>query len=580
MNIINQNNTVVATSTKEFTTPLYGGDILEIKIPSQWYSGYMLSGSTTTYILLPLDIPGTLNSAVGKYVIWINGAAANRVPNKITFAALGDEGAKAYLERPWTTTPTTSAKYIITSEEILSSDFEYKDLISKGETLYHQIQLDSDDLSMIVSGRTRREDGYPIIVQNSNIKIGDVIKSGTRMGRITGLGNNRTGWIKGFGSYYDVEISSDFTPALGGNTYYEIYSGGSYSVNNYIFYTRRKPRVNHYAVTFFAPEWNFTAIYNQEQNVGITRHRWQCYVQDDIGEYHKIDDTGYIYSSKLEYFYSGLMHYKRYKIRLEVEDESGYVTTAERNVSPFTVTTIPEMETIINSNNIELNLQSLTKPEGHYKTIIYKETVGKFNPKHLVDVSSNTISVKDYNVSCGYHYRYHVYLKGTSTKYYYTTTQYITPKTTRSWNIMELKETTVGGKYNVGQTWDITLDVRSGEQVSNYDKTIYKNLSKYPKSSYGNNNYVTGSLTFKLGEADCSGKYINDNAQKLKEWREFVNSGSLKLLKDSVGQIFVVDIDSLSNNINDGYDGSINDITFSYVEIGNADEISVIEVSN
>lgn len=582
MNIFNQSNVVVATSTKEFTTPLYGGDVLEIGIPAQWYSGYMVSGSTTTYMLLPLGIPGSLSSFVGKYIIWINGSTANKVPNKITSVALSDVGAKAYVERTWTTAPTTSSKYIIASGESLLDGFEYKDIMSNGETLYHQIQLDSDDLVAVAHGNIVMKNDFPTIIQNDNIKIGDVVVSGTRSGRITGLGNRIHGWTRGRGSWYNVEVSSDFTPALSWGDYYEIYSGSSYVVNNYIFYTKSNPKLtlnNAASIDIDKPEWTFTATYTQEQNVGIVRQKWELYVQDDVGYYQKIEESDYLYTSKLEYHYSGLINSKNYKIVLTVENESKYKTTTERKFTPsYSLTTLPDIAATDNKSNIEINLQGVSKPVGHSKTIVYKEVVGEFNQRHIVDLDGSSTLINDYNVSCGYEYKYHIYLIGTST-INYVQSQYITPRS-KVWFVIGLQETTKDGVYNVGQVWSVALDVQSGDQTANFDKTTYKNLGRFPKTSYGNSNYITGSLTFKLGSVSCDGEYQNDNPQVLRKLRDFANDGSLKLLKDSTGQIFVVDIDSLSNKINDGYIKTVNDISLSYTEISNANNISVVKTSN
>ena len=93
------------------------------------------------------------------------------------------------------------------------------------------------------------------------------------------------------------------------------------------------------------------------------------------------------------------------------------------------------------------------------------------------------------------------------------------------------------------------------------------NLSPIPKVGVSSSNYMTQSITTKLGYLDENDIYVGDNGWKLNKFAEWANDGFIKILRLRNGYLIPVDIQLKNNTINYSALGEPSDITFTWTQV-------------
>ncbi len=208
---------------------------------------------------------------------------------------------------------------------------------------------------------------------------------------------------------------------------------------------------------------------------------------------------------------------------------------------------------------------------------VYREKNKNSQLEYVTTIQSGALEVYDYDVANQTDYRYYVFPS--------TQTENSSPlesNTVRTdwWNwsvVGVVQDETNPNVYYVDSDniWLFDMNLESAEQVQNYAKTVYQTFGKYPRVSTGNLNYTTSSITCLI--ARMYNNTFTDTVDMLERWREFCNNSQLKILKDRKGQVMIVDIIDTSNKFDDVSKEQVNSITFSYTQIGDTKDISIIE---
>lgn len=206
----------------------------------------------------------------------------------------------------------------------------------------------------------------------------------------------------------------------------------------------------------------------------------------------------------------------------------------------------------------------------------------------------------------------------------------------KTWSLTNIRESeTVENTYEqYGYTWNLALNIESENITKNTSVTTWDTLGAYPKLSIGKKDYDSSTFTGLLGSVadyrkisevkdeygditekvtDTFGyteRFIyksnrnsrNDTKQeimnqytgkkatkeeikyatemeKLKAWREFVNDGSLKLLKDLKGNSWIVQvIENPTYDIDNKPHSAPTTISFTWQEVENANNIAIINM--
>lgn len=118
------------------------------------------------------------------------------------------------------------------------------------------------------------------------------------------------------------------------------------------------------------------------------------------------------------------------------------------------------------------------------------------------------------------------------------------------------------------QIWYFDLDTKADQIDFANERNIYTNLSSLPKVGISNVNYMTQSITTKLGYLNEDDMYVDDNGYKLNKFAEWAQDGSVKILRLRNGYLIPVDIQLKSNIGNYAVVGTPSDISFQWTQIG------------
>ena len=244
-----------------------------------------------------------------------------------------------------------------------------------------------------------------------------------------------------------------------------------------------------------------------------------------------------------------------------------------------------------------------------YSQIFKKEVIGdvKYTDKKEIDfdhldttpleLAAQDVTVfdlQDYNISNNRTYVYVLYpYDGSSdneSSGVIQKKQLLIKTNWSGWSITELHPTNNQSIYTASpkDVWIFNCNVSTGEQTQNINRNEQQTLGQFSRFAQGPTNYVTGNVSCLLGrdvtwrgynethpKLDSDDKTSNSRVDMLRAWRAMVKSSNPKLLKDRAGQKFLVTLTSSTNAPNDAVRIQPNTISFSWTQIGSADNIQV-----
>lgn len=277
---------------------------------------------------------------------------------------------------------------------------------------------------------------------------------------------------------------------------------------------------------------------------------------------------------------------------------------------------------------------------------LYRKTPDQDYWSYVCDITQDNFSVMDYGIVNDQYYSYFVlmqydYIPDPSqppeskiTYGYYDTDnegnlQYIKTKA-NSWILCDVEETDQDGVYKkIGRTWNLGLQLSDENVTQNINTTTWDTLGRFPRVSYGQQNYDSMTFTGLLGNFFCYDEYVfkkeskpffhqplivessvvknnytekihetvydpeNDTymwkivnpwateAQKLQEWKDYITNGNLKLLKDLKGNSWIIDIsDNPQYKINNQSNLKQTEVSFSWKQVEDATTCQIIKNNN
>ena len=266
---------------------------------------------------------------------------------------------------------------------------------------------------------------------------------------------------------------------------------------------------------------------------------------------------------------------------------------------------------------------------------IYRKTPFQKYYNYICTLKNGDYSFIDYNVVNNQFYHYmawiEVFNSENTTEYLCyedkdenDNIQYLKTSFDR-WSICDIEEKEEGIYEKIGNLWALGINMSDPEFSHNLSITTWDTLGKYGKISMGSKNYESSTFTGLLGdikeynlydipshgkEVDTTipKEYNSDGSkninylfyqnsvkqvynytekinlenpyareiEKLESWKEFCSNGNLKLLRDTKGSAWIVQIiDSPKNTINQGENTTI---SFSWQEIENVNDYSIIKI--
>lgn len=197
-------------------------------------------------------------------------------------------------------------------------------------------------------------------------------------------------------------------------------------------------------------------------------------------------------------------------------------------------------------------------------------------------------TLKDFSVSNKKKYAYTIYPATTDMVTAHMTSK-VLPVDWEGWTFTSVALMENKNYYRpISETWKFLLNLDAESITVNSDRVIYNNLSQYPKTSIGNNDYLTIPFTSLLGEYNMKAydREINglsyspleyyDEADRIQAFRKFCNSPFPVLVKDNKGFCFLGIISDLTFEISEEIESMPTTVSFTITQIGDLKNNPVI----
>ena len=215
-----------------------------------------------------------------------------------------------------------------------------------------------------------------------------------------------------------------------------------------------------------------------------------------------------------------------------------------------------------------------------YNFSIYREVKDTNQLVYVARLGDGSLSMTDYSVTNNRTYKYYIFKEDES-----AISEAVVSNDVSTcwwdWSLIDIIPSTSekGLSYTTGDIWKFNLNISSAARTQTLNNTTYNNLTRFPKVSSGKLNYSTGSLTCLLGDVQRTtnslAEYIEPSTM-LDEWNKFCADGNMKLLKDRKGNAMLVMVTGTSSQTDDVTREQTNTITFSWVEVEDIDNITII----
>lgn len=194
---------------------------------------------------------------------------------------------------------------------------------------------------------------------------------------------------------------------------------------------------------------------------------------------------------------------------------------------------------------------------------------------------AETKIIYDYGVADEHAYTYHIiktYKSGNSIR---ALSEIISQTVTPDYyeiDVFGVKEKIGDNIYTIdkNQKWYFELDALGDDITFNSETSVYSS-SNYAKINKTNVNYMSGTVTVKLGKIRNETEYVEDNRHILDKFKKFANSLNVKIIRLKDGHVIPVDIQLKQKKSNSMLVGNPTDITFDWYQIADSETVSLVE---
>lgn len=249
---------------------------------------------------------------------------------------------------------------------------------------------------------------------------------------------------------------------------------------------------------------------------------------------------------------------------------------------------------------------------------VYKREIWEDGGEELyqpVELNYERGKLLDFNIANGRTYEYTAYPSTTVSEG--ASKRAVVSTNWQYWSLTELHSVENNKKVftaSPDDIWIFKYNLTLGEQTQNISKTQQDNLTAYPVFSHGPKNNISSTVSCLLGSEmmpvvlargpaeydNATGKWVrplkqyqqggyrerrrftdvrwtsNEKVDMLNAWRQIAFSGNPKLLKDTKGQKFLIQITQSSNSTQETWGAKRPEtISFSWVEIGSLEGVTI-----
>ena len=212
------------------------------------------------------------------------------------------------------------------------------------------------------------------------------------------------------------------------------------------------------------------------------------------------------------------------------------------------------------NNNLQAgSYTSLINPIYSYKIQKRKTNISIFSDLTTILASSGITTYKDFSSKNYQEYEYAIY----PIDFYGTIGDSVKFKGTHDffgWFLSDLYNTIC---------YKFDLNIQSDNIVNNEDVKVYDNYTEYAVTSYGKRKYASGKLTtlpYYLSGTDL--ETYNVDVYNLDQIKAFINNGQKKILRNPLGEIWLVNTKTFSHKYIDSLSEQPYEISFDFLQAG------------
>jgi hypothetical protein len=207
---------------------------------------------------------------------------------------------------------------------------------------------------------------------------------------------------------------------------------------------------------------------------------------------------------------------------------------------------------------------------------IYRYLQGESSLQHVYDLSTGATSILDYYAPSQMMVSYLIVAHSGIGDLFLQTNQF-TP-TFWFYSIL-LCDTDSNGNYHVSKEYIFKYGVETGAVSNNNDPTLQKNFTPYPNRQPTSSLYKTGKLSGYIGKTNNLNRY-SDTISLQNAIYEISTSTLTKFIKTRKGDILMVDTaSSIQMQTEDNTVEQALKATIDWVEVGDADQVSIVSIS-
>lgn len=207
---------------------------------------------------------------------------------------------------------------------------------------------------------------------------------------------------------------------------------------------------------------------------------------------------------------------------------------------------------------------------------IYRKKTDETKLDLVASIDGTKDFIIDYNVANQTEYQYYIFPETENT----VGDPMISDSVTTNWwnwSLIDIKKSNTENLYyvDIDNIWTFDLSIDSGSMTQNLDKQIYLGFTQFPKSSTGNRDFLSGQLNCLIGKVKNAN--YTDTIKMQSDFRNCIKNGNEKILKDRKGNIFLIDTTGNSFSTMDIVKEQAVTIGFTWNQIGDTKNISIVE---
>ena len=209
---------------------------------------------------------------------------------------------------------------------------------------------------------------------------------------------------------------------------------------------------------------------------------------------------------------------------------------------------------------------------------IYRRTANGSENKEIATLPSITTSIKDFGIKSGQSYLYDFYAYDATGAFMgVVSTTVPIRKQFKRYSLLATQYNATDGCYHVKKEYQFSCGLKDEALSNNNNKSYAQNFTPYPTVFNSTANYASGTLQAYIGFVDKKTYRYWDDTVLMKELNGLSTTTDTLFLRDLKGHLWLVSVGAITQTVKYGTREMQVTISLPWTEIGNADDVSIIQ---